>query len=302
MGAGGVGGYFGARLAQAGEDVTFIARGKHLEAIRQQGLRVKSPVEDVTIRPARATSDPAEVGPVDFVLFGVKMYDTESAGEAVRPLIGENTAVISLQNGVDNEEKLASILGREHVMGGVSYIFAAIAEPGVIEHSSPVARLVFGEIDGRITPRAEAFRDACQRAGIDVEISTDIERTLWTKFLGNCAGNGLTSVCRTPLGPILDDPDPRDMYVACLREAEAVARAKGVRLDPNVIEQQLAGLDPMPAHLRSSTEQDLARGNRLEVESLNGLVTQLGRQLGIETPVNRFIYAVLKPHAAGMPS
>ncbi len=299
MGAGGVGGYCGARLAQAGEDVTFIARGKHLDAMRRHGLRVRSPAGDVTIQPARATAEPTEVGPVDFVLFGVKMYDTEAAGEAVRPLVGADTAVISLQNGVDNEEKLARILGREHVLGGVVYIFAAIADPGVIEHSSPGARLVFGELDGRITPRAERFRDACQKAGLAVEISTDIEQTLWIKFLGNCAGNGLTSVCRTPIGRIRDDPDLRDLYRACLQEVEAVGRAKGVRLAPNVIETQMAGFERLPPHLRSSTEQDLARGNRLEVASLNGLVVQYGRELGIDTPVNRFIYAALKPHLMG---
>lgn len=299
MGTGGVGGYFGGRLAQAGLDVTFIARGQHLQAIRQNGLRVTSELGDFTIRPAQATADPAEVGPVDYVLFSVKMYDTETAGAAIRPLVGADTAVISLQNGVDNEAKLARLLGPEHVLGGVAYVFAAIAEPGSIEHSGRVARLVFGELDGRLTPRAEAFREACGKAGFEAEISTDIEKTLWTKFLGNCAGNGLSSVTRTSLGVIRDDPDLRAIYEECLREAVAVARAKGVKLDPDAVEKQLAGFDRLPHALRSSTEQDVARGNRLEVASLNGLVVQFGRELGIPTPVNHFIYAVLKPHAAG---
>ncbi|HEX2170933.1 MAG TPA: 2-dehydropantoate 2-reductase [Dehalococcoidia bacterium] len=299
MGAGGVGGYFGARLAQAGEDVTFIARGAHLAAMRESGLRVTSALGDCTITPAQATDDPAAIGPVDYVLFSVKMYDTESAAEAIRPLIGPDTAVISLQNGIDNEDKLACRLGAEHVVGGVSYIFAAIDQPGLIRHSGQMARLVVGELDGQITPRLEAFRAAGQQAGLQVDLSADIRQTLWLKFLSNCASNGLTSVTRTPIGPIREDPDLRALCTAALEEVAAVGRAEGINLPPNAVSSQLAGFDRLPYDSRSSTEQDLARGKRLEIAYLNGRVAELGRRHGIPTPVNHFIYTVLKPHAAG---
>lgn len=299
MGSGGVGGYFGGRLAQAGEDVTFIARGKHLEAIREQGLRIASPLGDHTVRPARATDDPAAIGPVDYVLFSVKMWDTEAAAEAIQPIVGPDTVVVSIQNGVDNEEKLARILGADQVAGGVAYIFASIAEPGLIRHNGQVARLVVGELDGKVTPRLEALRAVGARAGFGVEVSTDIRRTLWTKFLGNCASNGLTSVTRTPIGPVRDDPDLRALCVAVLQEVAAVGRAQGVHLPAETIDSVLAGMDRLPADSRTSTETDLARGNRLEVAGLNGHVVELGRRLGIPTPVNQFIYAVLKPHAGG---
>lgn len=298
MGTGGVGGVFGARLAAAGEDVVFIARGEHLRAIQTDGLRIEAARNPLHIKPARATDSPATVGPVDLVLFAVKMWDTEAAAEQIRPLIGPDTGVISIQNGIDNEDKIAAILGPEHVLGGVAYIFATLAGPGRIEQASP-ARLVVGELDGRQSPRLQAFAAACARAVVDCDIAPEIRQVLWTKFMSNCAGNGITSVTRTPVGPVRDDPDTRELYRRCLVEVAAVGRAKGVDLPEGVVDTLMAGLDRLPPHLRTSTEQDLARGNRLELDGLNGAVVRLGREMGVETPVNWFIYAVLKPHAAG---
>lgn len=299
MGAGALGGYFGGRLALAGEDVVFLARGAHLRAIQQDGLEVRSHHGDFRVKPAQATEQPSDVGPVDVVLFCVKSWDTESAARALRPMLGANTAVISLQNGVDNEDRLAETLGPEHIMGGLAYVTATIAAPGVIEQSSATARLIFGERDGARTARAEAFYEACRGAGIDAELSVDVEKEIWTKFLYICAFAGLTTLVRGPLGAVLHDPDARELFVAGMREAEAVARARGVQLEPDIVEQQLARADGFGAGLKASMLHDLERGNRLEVEWLNGAVARLGRELGVATPVNRCIAVALRPYAAG---
>ncbi|MEE8560014.1 MAG: 2-dehydropantoate 2-reductase [Alphaproteobacteria bacterium] len=301
MGAGGVGGYYGARLAAAGEEVAFIARGAHLAAIRARGLRVESARGDVHIHPAFATEDAAEVGPVDVVPFAVKLWDTEAAGAAVRPLLGPGTAVISLQNGVVAEERLSDILGREHVMGGVSIIFSSIVEPGVIRHTGAVARLIFGELDGARSARAEAFLAACRRARLDVRLSTNIEKDLWEKFVYLVALSGLTSLKRSPLGPILEDPESRAMFKAAIAEAVAVARAQGVPLAPDVVETLLAMSEGLPGEVRSSMLDDLERGARLELPWLSGAVVRMGRALGVETPVHNLIVDVLERHAMGRP-
>jgi 2-dehydropantoate 2-reductase len=284
-----------------GEDVTFIARGDHLDVLRSRGLRVCSQHGDFHVPHVAATADASDVGPADVVMFCVKMWDTETAGEAARPLVGPNTAVISFQNGVHNEDALAPIFGREHVMGGVAYVTSRLAEPGVIEQTSTVARLVFGELDGLLTPRAEAFHRACLGAGIDAQISQTIGNELWTKFVYICAFSGVGSVARSSIGPILRDPDTREMFIACMREVEAVARAKGVELDPEVVSKHLALADAFGPGPRSSMLDDLERGNRLEVEWLNGAVARWGRELGIGTPVNQLIYGALKLHAGGRP-
>lgn len=299
MGSGGLGGYFGGRLALAGQDVTFLARGEHLRAMRQSGLRVRSYHGDFEIRPVRCTDDPARFGPVDVVIFSVKAWDTETAGRALLPLMTGAVAGISFQNGVDNEERLAAILGSEHVMGGVAYVTSAVVEPGVVEQTSPVARLIFGELDGRQSKRATAFHAACQQAGIDVTLSEDIHRELWTKAVFICAFGGICALTRTSIGPVLNDEDNRCLFIGCMREVEAVARARGVKLDPQVVERHLALAESFGPDLKPSMLHDLERGNRLEVEWLNGAVARMGAELEIDTSVNRFIATALNLHALG---
>jgi 2-dehydropantoate 2-reductase len=299
VGAGGVGGYFGGRLAAHGEDVTFIARGAHLQAIRERGLRVAAHDGEFTVAPSRATDDPAEVRPVDVVMLAVKMWDVASAAAQMTPLVGEGTAVISLQNGVDAEEILAAHLGREHVVGGVAYIFAAIAEPGRIEQTGAMARLVVGELDGQRRARTTAFVDACRAAGIDITLTDDIQKELWSKFIYICALGGVTTLLRSSVGPILRDPDTRQLVVDTVREAERVGRAKGVCLDADIVDRGLAVAENQPSGAKSSMLHDLERGNRLEVAWLNGAVARIGDELGVPTPVNHVIYAALKLHAGG---
>jgi 2-dehydropantoate 2-reductase len=277
--------------------VRFIARGAHLRAIQQRGLTVRSYYGDFSIHPALATADPADVGPVDVVLFCVKMWDTESAGRAIQPLMGDGTAVITFQNGVENEEILARILGPEHVLGGAAYIFTSIAEPGVIEHASPNARLLFGEIDGRSTPRAEAFCAAAKTAGIDASLSDNITRDLWSKFVFICALSGVCTVARSAVGPVVQNPETWHMVVDCMTEVAAVARAQGIMLDDDIVERQLAGGRALPPEQKPSMLYDLEHGNRLEAPWLNGTVARLGAELGVPTPVNRFIAAALSLHA-----
>lgn len=299
MGSGGVGGYFGGRLAQAGFDVCFIARGAHLAAIRKSGLRINSAFGDIHINPARATDNPTDIGLVDFVLFATKLWDTESAGEACRPLIGPKTAVISLQNGVDGVNCLSAILGRDHVMGGVAGISSVIGEPGVIDHLSDFAEIFFGEIDGTHSPRAERLAAAFDEAGIAAKMPDDIRQTIWLKFIFLVGLSALTSLTRKPIGPLREDPDCRALLIAVMTETAIVARAKGVGLNQDVAQERLAFIDDLPALMMSSMAGDLARGNRLELEWLSGAVSLMGREHGVQTPANDFIYAALKLSASG---
>ena len=299
IGAGGVGGYFGARLAAAGETVAFIQRGAHLQALRANGLRVVSPLGDIALPSVVATDNPKDVGPVDVVLITVKSGDTLAAGELARPLIAPDSIVISLQNGVENEQRLAKSLGRQHVLGGVAYILSLLAEPGVVRHSGTIARIIFGELDGRMTPRGQAFLDACRRAGIDAEFTANIATAIWAKFAVLCPHNGMTALTRLPIGPIRDDPDCREMLRLGVNEVIALAQARGIALPAELIDHPLGFFDRVPAGMTSSMHYDLTHGRPLELEWLNGAVVRLGRDSGVETPVNRFIYAALKLHAAG---
>ena len=299
MGSGGVGGYFGGRLAKAGMDVHFIARGAHLAAIREQGLRINSSLGDIHIEPAQATDNPADIGPVDYVLFATKLWDTQSAGEACRPLIGPETAVISLQNGVDAEDILAAILGVDHVMGGVSGISAVIGAPGVIDHAGDFATILFGELDGSRTARAERLMAVLVEAGIDAKMPGDIGKTIWLKFIFLVGLSALTSVTRKTIGPLREDPDCRALLADVLAETAAVARARGVDLDEDVADERLALIDGLPAAMSSSMAGDLARGNRLELDWLSGAVVRMGREQGVDTPANDFIHATLKLSADG---
>ena len=299
MGSGALGGYFGGRLAHAGEDVTFIARGRQLAALRENGLTLDSPRGNLTLRPVRVTEDPASIGPVDLVLFAVKLWSTEEAARQLAPLIGRDTAVMSLQNGVDANDILARFVGREHLMGAVCYIAAVIDRPGVVQHTGQMARLVFGELGGGKTARAESFLAACARAkdGFDAELSDDVERVIWEKFVFIVGLSGLTTLTRNPIGPVRSDPDTRALLLDVLREAVMVGRAKGVRLDADFAEKRLAFLDTLPPQMTSSMHRDLERGNRLEVKWLSGAVARLGRELRVDTPANRAVYAALKLHA-----
>ncbi len=301
MGSGGVGGYFGARLAAAGNDVTFIARGAHLQAIKNQGLRVQSPLGDIHLQPSRACDDPVTIGPVDFVLFTTKLYDTEIAGELCKPLIGADTAVISFLNGVDSEEQLSRILGRELVVGGVARISAEITAPGVIQHYSNFASIEFGELDGSRSDRLQNFLAAAQAAHIDAQLSSDIIAAIWQKFIMLASLSAITTLTRLPAGLIRNNPHSWKLMQEAVRETDAVARARGVQLAENSIDEIVKILRGLPEEMKSSMLMDLERGNRLELEWLSGAVCRLGDETGVETPVHCVVRAALAPFADGQP-
>jgi 2-dehydropantoate 2-reductase len=299
MAAGAVGGYFGARLAQTGHEVTFVARGRQLEALRTQGLRVESPLGDMHLPDVHVTDGPARIGAVDLVLFSVKLWDTLEAAEAIKPLLGGNTAVVSFQNGVVKDDILRQALGAEHVIGGVCYIAATIAGPGVIRHPGNLQKLVFGEYDGSLSPRVRQFRDACVDSGIDVEISDQIEQAIWEKFVFLVALSGTTSLARTTIGPIRSHPRSRAFLHDTIEEVVQVARAEGVPLPADYADERLAFTDTVPAGMTSSMHHDLEQGNRLEVPWLSGDVVERGARLGVATPCNRAIFDILSIQSGG---
>jgi 2-dehydropantoate 2-reductase len=296
VGAGGVGGYFGVRLAASGQDVTLIARGPHLQAIRERGLQVRSVKGDFTAV-VPAAGDPAEIGPCDVVLFCVKSYDTESAASRLAPLIGVDTAVVSLQNGIDNEEKIAGTIGADHVVGGTAFIFSTISAPGIVTHTGGPARMVFGEMHGTVSARVERLLAACQGAGIDSEVPADIRVVLWTKYAFICAVAGMTAALRLPLGEIRACSESWTMFARIVTEVVSLARAEGVPLPENVVEQQLefaTGLDPGSL---SSLHHDLVTGRRMELEALHGTAVRRAARLGVAMPACEAIYAILRPWA-----
>ncbi len=301
VGAGGVGGGFGAALAKAGADVTFIARGAHLAAMKSEGLRVNSPRGDTHLVPTQATDDPASVGQVDVVLFCVKLWDVESAGEHIKPLVGPGTAVIPLQNGIDAADRLLPILGRDAVMGGVAQISASIIKPGVIQQVGTFMRMIFGELDGRMTKRGEGLLALCQKAGFDATLSEQILIELWMKFILLATNASITASTRQPIGKLRDDPDIRTVIVAAVNEVHAVAKAKGIALPADAVDKVLDFIGHAPPAMKASMALDLERGNRLELPWLGGKVVELGRALGVPTPVHGTMYAVLKPHVMGTP-
>lgn len=298
MGAGGVGGYFGAKLARSGEVVTLIARGEHLAAIRREGLRIRSAVEgEFVVRPA-AVEDPAGLPAADLVLFCVKSFDTETAVERIRPVVGPETAVLSLQNGVDNEDRIDALLGPGHAMGGVAQVFAVIERPGVIAHQFG-GRIIFGELDGRRSARAEKLLAGFQRAGVGVELSTDTRRALWEKYIFICAVAGMTAITRETIGTVRETPASWRMFRAIVDEVTALARACGVGLAPDAADAVVKGAQSIAAGNRASLAQDLLQGRRLELEALHGHAARLGERLGVPTPAVSAVYAALMPHAAG---
>jgi 2-dehydropantoate 2-reductase len=299
MGSGGVGGYFGARLAQGGCAVDFIARGAHLAALRERGLFVESQLGNVRLEKVCATDDPATLGSVDVVLIGVKLWDTEAAARAISPIVGPATTVLSLQNGVQKDDVLRLILGDRPILGGVCYISATIAGPGVISHTGTVQKIVFGEYDGQRSARAEAFLGACRRAGIDAELSLEIRKAIWEKFAFLVGLSAATTTIRLPIGPIRTNPRTRGFLLDTMREVVAVGRAQGVALSAEYAEDRLAFCDGLPAEMTSSMHHDLERGNRLEVDWLSGAVVELGQAAGVPTPVNRAVSDILALHADG---
>lgn len=299
MGTGGVGGYFGARLANSGCEVGFVARGQQLAALRSQGLKVESSLGDLVLPQVNASDNPADFGKADLVLFGVKLWDTVQAAQQLRPVIGEATAVVSFQNGVVKDDLLREELGPSHVIGGVCYIAATIAAPGVIRHTGTMQKLVFGEYGGAATPRVERFREACAAAGIDAEVSPAIERAIWEKFVFLVALSGTTSLARTTIGPIRGNVRARAFFRDVMDEVVQVARAQGVPLPADYADQRLPFADQLPATMTSSMHGDLERGSRLEVDWLSGDVVERGKRLGIATPCNRAIHDLLSIHSAG---
>ena len=301
VGAGGVGGYFGARLIAAGEDVTFIARGAHLAALQTSGLRLQSPKGALHLASVNATSDVDSVGVADVVLLTVKMYDLESAASMVKPLVGPHTAVITLQNGVEAVDIVSQSLSRRNVVGGVAYVAAVIEEPGLIRHTSLDA-LIFGELDGQRSPRLAALEAACLRAGFGAKISERIEVDLWAKFARLSVFSGMTSVTRSPIGVLRSDPELYAMLQAACEETIAVGRARGVPLPDTLMGEILEMVQGLPHHARASMLEDLERGKRLELPWLSGAVVRLGKAAGVATPIHSFIATVLKPHVDGRPT
>lgn len=302
VGAGGVGGAYGAALAKAGADVTFIARGAHLAAMKSKGLRLESPRGDIHLVPTQATDDAKTIGPVDIVLFCVKQWDVESAGEAIKPLVAANTAVIPLQNGVDAADRLAPILGRQAVMGGVAVISATIAEPGVIRQTGTVMRMMFGELDGSSSPRGEAFAAFCAKAGIDGVATTAIQTELWMKFILLASNASVMALARLPIGHLRDDADISPWFTTAYEEVAAVGRAAGIALPADAVDKTLNFNRNAPPHLIPSMAVDLLRGNRIELPWLSGKVVELGKKHGVPTPTHALMYAMLKPYIMGKPA
>ena len=299
MAAGAVGGYFGARLAAAGHEVSFLARGAHLAAIRADGLRLESPLGNLHIRNARATAEPGEVGAVDIVLFAVKLWDTEIAAAAARPLVGPDTRVITLQNGVDSVERLQPVLGSDQVVGGTTHMATVISAPGVISHTSQFALMRCGHVDGRADPRLAAFVECARAAGIEASLADDINLDRWKKFTFLVGLSGATGATRLPLGPILADGDTRAFFLALMQEVVAVGRAGAIALPADFARERLAFADTTPPGFKASLLHDLERGNRIELDWLAGTVVELGRARQVPTPANAAVYAALKLHRNG---
>jgi len=299
IGAGGVGGYFGARLAHAGENVTFIARGAHLEAMHEHGLRVRSANGDVSVNPVQATDDADTVGTVDLVMIAVKLWSTHDAIGTARAMTGPDTAVVSFQNGVEAEDALVEAFGKVRVLGGVANIAAVIETPGLVRHNGTMALLQFGELDGRRSPRVEKLLGICLRATIEAKVPDDIGKAIWEKFVFLASLSAMTAITRLPLGPLREDPDTRALFRQLAEEVVAVGRAKGVPLSDDTAEAMMTRLDGLPADMVASMLGDLKRGNRLELPWLSGGVVDIGRKLGVPTPAHGFVVAALKLHVPG---
>ncbi|MFH1186397.1 MAG: 2-dehydropantoate 2-reductase [Chloroflexota bacterium] len=295
IGAGGVGGYYGGLLAHKGHDVTFVARGAHLQAIQQKGLQVKSVFGDFLIKPARATDDPAQVGAVDLILFCTKTYRTDEAALAAKALVGAETTVLSLQNGVDAVERIGPVLGPEHMIAGATWLSSAVAAPGIINQVSDFRRVVIGELDGGVTPRLQAVHDAFKETGASMEISDSILSVLWAKLIFISAAAGFGSVTRLPMAAYRGVPETRGLITALMHETSAVAAAHKINLDPDVVEKSLAFMDKAGPTIKASMQVDVEAGRPSELEALIGVIGRMGRERGVPTPVADMIYGSLLP-------
>ena len=299
MGSGGIGGYYGARLAAAGHEVAFIARGEHLRAMQRNGFALRGPAGDVELPSVVATDEPSTLAPVDVVLFCVKLFDTEAAARAIVPLLARGGCCLTLQNGVDAMERIAAITGPGSVMGGAAYVSAVIESPGTVRYNSAQPGIRFGEVDGSRSPRALALRDACRGAGFDAELVDDIRTALWEKFVGLATNAALTALARRPAGVVYHDPDLLEVARAGFAEAVAVARACGVPMAEDMVDVLVRRHQGFPKDMYASMYHDLARGRRMELESLSGLVVRKGREHGVPTPVHATAWACLKPFMEG---
>jgi len=298
FGSGGVGGYFGGKLAAAGEDVTFLARGAHLAAMQSEGLHITSPLGDVHLPKVQAADRPQAIGPVDVVLFTVKMYDVDASAATLAPLIGPDTVVITLQNGVDAMDMVARHVGSDHVAGGAAYIVVVVDRPGHLRHTA-AQQLVFGERDSRRSDRLAAFEQAGIRAGFQAKASTDVQADLWTKFVRLATWSGMTTVTRSPMGIIRDTPATYELMIAAIEEVIAVGKAKGVRFPADLMESTINQIRNFPAASKSSMLEDFERGRRLELPWLSGAVVRIGKEVGVPTPIHQFITAILTPFVNG---
>ncbi|MCV2864805.1 ketopantoate reductase family protein [Albidovulum sediminicola] len=301
MGAGALGGYFGGRLAAAGQEVTLIARGAHLAALRARGLKILSPRGNLHLPAIPATDDPGAVGPVDVIMFMVKNYDVESGARAIAPMLGPQTMVVTCQNGVSAHERLGAIIGARRVVPGVARIPAHVAEPGVIDHSAMWDRLTFGEADGRVTARVEGFRDAILAAGATAVLPDNILHDLWKKFISQATLASMTTLTRLDLGPLRANPDSRALFVAAMEETERVGRAVVHDLPGGLVQKEWEILDTLPDTMHASMLDDLNAGKRLEVDYLSGDVVRLGRKHGVPTPIHNVLWAALQPLKDGAP-
>jgi 2-dehydropantoate 2-reductase len=298
VGSGGLGGYFGGRLAAAGADVVFFARGAHLQALRANGLRIESPKGNLHLRSVSATDDATTAGKADVVFFAVKLYDTDAAMALLPPLVGAETVVIPFQNGVESVDMLSRSVERRNLAGGTAYVQAAIEAPGVIRHVA-LDRLIFGELDGTRSERLERLLGLCLDAGISATLSERIEVEIWSKFVHLSAMSGLTAVTRCPVGPLRDDPDLLAMWQAAVVESAAVARARGIDLPRSFFDDLMTLVQQLPPQSRSSLLLDLEHHRPLELPWLSGAVVRMGRTLDVQTPIHRFITTVLTPHVNG---
>jgi 2-dehydropantoate 2-reductase len=299
IGSGGVGGYFGARLADGGADVRFLARGAHLDAMKSNGIVIEGGPNPIHVTSVNATNDPTEMGIADLVLFAVKLFDTEKVLEQIRPVVGPKTVLISFQNGVLKDKYLRAKYGPGQIMGGVGYVATTIDRPGVIRQTGPMQRLIFGEFDGSRSARGEAFLAACLKGGINAELSADINREIWEKFVFLVGLSGTTTTMRLPIGPIRQDAQSRQFLLDVMREVVAVGRAHGVDLPADYAEKRLALADDVSPDMTSSMHHDLQRGNPLEVRWLSGGVVELSKEVAVSTPLNRAIADILSLHQMG---
>jgi 2-dehydropantoate 2-reductase len=299
MAAGAVGGYFGGRMAAAGHDVTFIARGAHRDAIRRDGLRIESALGDLHLKDLNVTDDPKQVGPVDVVLFAVKLWDTETAGEQTRPLVGSNTRVITLQNGVDSVERLAPILGDDVTIGGATYIVTTIAKPGIIRHTGARAQVRCGRLDRRPDAVLAGYVQQMKAANIEITLADHMLVDIWKKFVLLSGTSGITASTRQPLGVIRDDEDMRAFFYRLMHETIGVGRAAGVEFPPDFAAELDRWVASFPPTMKASMANDLDAGRRLELDWLAGKIVALGRKYGIATPGHEAVYAILKPYRMG---